>query len=130
MSKEIVLKPEIELIKTDEFYLFYEMMMQSLKTDNVVEGINNSLSMFKTFLKCGNIILYKKNEDGIYIFKTSDSKVGKIGKLTSYFVNKTKTLVKQKEIINFDNISCGELNNILLLHIRVGNEKIIAFLQF
>ena len=60
MSDNIIMEPEIKLVKSDEFYVFYEMMIQSLKTDNVKDGLNNSFRLLRTFLKCGNISLYRK----------------------------------------------------------------------
>lgn len=115
-----VLDPEINLIKTDEFYLFYEMMMQSLKTDDVKAGINKSLAMLRTYLKSGNIALYKKNEDGVYIFKMSDSKMNDLIQPVSCIINKICPLIEQKEIFNLD-LNLGILNNMMLLLIDTDN---------
>lgn len=73
MAQEAVLAPDMDLIKTDEFYLFYEMMVQSLRTDNVREGINKSLLLLRSFLDSGNIGLYMKSKEENYILKDTES---------------------------------------------------------
>lgn len=121
MSKENVLSPEINFIKNDEFYLFYEMMMQSLKTDNVKEGINKSLYLLRTFLNSGNIALFSKNEDGVYVYKLSDLKMPEILSSVGCIINKTSPLVEQKKIFNLELNLSEKFKNLMLLHITVSH---------
>jgi GGDEF domain-containing protein len=121
MCQDNVLAPEIGLIKSDEFYLFYEMMIQSLKTDDVKEGLNKSLFLLKSFLKSGNIALYRKNEDGIYVFKLADSKMGELVQPVSCIINKTHPLIEQNEIFNIDLNFSERLNNMMFFHIKIDN---------
>ena len=73
MATENIFEPNINLIKKDEYYLFYEMMMHSLKTDSVKEGINKSLFLLKEYTSADHISVYTKNDDGVYVFKASDT---------------------------------------------------------
>lgn len=118
-----ILDPEIELLKSDEFYLFYEMMMQSLKTDDVKEGLNKSLSMLRSYLKSGNVFLYKKNKEGNYVFRVSDSKNTELVVPTSCIINKTKPLLEQKGIFNLDLNLSDRLKNMMLIHVNVDNNQ-------
>ena len=123
MAAESVLAPEINLIKTDEFYLFYEMMIHSLKTDNVKEGINKSLFMLRSYLKSGNIALFRKNENGIYVFKLSDCKMPELIQPIGCIINKTQHLVENKDIFNLDLNLSERLQNMMLMHLNVGNNN-------
>lgn len=123
MATENVLTPEINLIKNDEFYLFYEMMMQSLKTDDVKEGINKSLHMLRQYLKSGNIALFRKNEDGIYTFKLSDCGMPELVSPVGCIVNKTHPITEQKEIFNLQLNLSERLKNMMLIHIGIANNK-------
>ena len=122
MLEENILDPELSLIKTDEFYLFYEMMMQSLRTDDVKEGISKSLAMLRTFLNSGNIAVYRKNDEGVYMYKMADSKMTDLIQSVSCIINKTYPLIKQKKIFNLD-LNIGRLNNMMLLHMGIGNHN-------
>jgi diguanylate cyclase (GGDEF)-like protein len=121
MAKENVLAPEIGLIKSDEFYLFYEMMVQSLKTDDVKEGINKSLFMLRSYLKSGNIALFRKNEDGFYVFKLSDSQMNEMVQPLGCIINKINPIVKEKGVFNLDLNLSERLKNLMLLHIGIDN---------
>ena len=87
MDKENIMRPEINLLKNDEFYLLYEMMMQALKTDDVKEDINKSLYMLRTFLNSGSIALYIKSYYDNYIYKISDSSFNDLLKQVSSIIN-------------------------------------------
>ena len=122
---EQILSPEINLVKTDEFYVFYEMMMQSLKTNDVKEGINKSLYMLRTYLKSGNIALFRKNKDGVYVFSLSDSKMCDLVKHVGCIINKTKRLTEQKSFLDLDLNLSDRLQNMMLFHITVDNNDFI-----
>ena len=121
MAKESILDPEIDLIKTNEFYLFYEMMMQSLKTNDVKEGINKSLYMLRTFLESGNIAIFRKNRDNHYVYKMSDLPMNDIIKPVSSIVNKSKELIEKKEILDIDLNISESLETLKLIYISVTN---------
>lgn len=118
-----VLNPEINLIKTDEFYLFYEMMMQALKTDDVKEGLNKSLFMLKSHLKSGNIALFRKNEEGKYVFKMSDSQMTELIYSVGCIINKTKPLTEQKKIFDLELNLSERIQNMMLFHLSVSNNN-------
>ena len=125
-----VLAPEIGLIKSDEFYLFYEMMMQSLKNDNVKDGVNKSLFLLRQYLKSGNIGLFKKNDAGNYIFKLSDSNMSELIQPVGCIINKTNPLVENKGFFDLE-LKLGRLDNMMLMHIGISNnvECILAILN-
>lgn len=136
MAKENVLDPEINLIKSDEFYLFYEMMVQSLKTDDVKEGMNKSLSMLRAYLRSGNVAIFRKNAEGKYVFKMSDSEMKDVVATLGCIVNKTKPLTERQGIFNLNLNFSERLNNIMLIHIGISdnnsntpNECILAVLN-
>ena len=79
-------------IKKEAFYLFYEMMILSLQTDDVVEGINKSLYLLKTHLNSGDILLHRKNEEGVYVHHISQMGMEHQIKPISCIVNATKVL--------------------------------------
>ena len=102
MATERISNPEINRIRKDEVYLFYEMMMQSLKTDDVKTGINKSLYLLRMYLQSGNIFLYRKNKEGNYILKTSDSQIDDLLNGVSCIINKTSPLIKNEEFFTID----------------------------
>ena len=119
MELENVFEPELGLIETDEFYLFYEMMTQSLKTDNVKEGLNVSLSLLRRFLKSGNIFLYKLNANGRYVCRTADTSNSNLNQTVSSFVNRTKHLIEQKKMFYLELELSDELQNMMMLHTKL-----------
>lgn len=121
MSADVILEPEIKLIREDEFYVFYEMLMQSLKTEDVKEGINKSLLLLRLFLKSGDISLYKKNEYGVYTFRIGDSKKNELMQPVGCIINKTKHIAEQKGVFNLDLQLSNRLKNLTLIHERIGN---------
>ena len=125
MPKVKVLKPEIDLVKSDEFYLFYEMMMQSLRTDNVKEGLNKSLSLLRTFLGSDNIALYKKNKDGLYVHKISDSNMQPLISSVSCIIRKTSPLIEEKEIFDLPLGLSDALDNMVMLNIKLEKSECI-----
>ena len=113
----------------DEYYLFYEMLMMSLKTDDFKDGIYNSLCLLKKFLSAGCIALYEKNTNGIYIHKISDLKVNESIKFISCIVNKTSLLTESKGIFNLDLNLSNDLKNIVLIYIKLGNNDFILYIN-
>ena len=114
----------------NEFYLFYEMMMQALKTDNVKKGINKSFSLLRSFLNSDNIALCKKNINDFYAFQLSDSSMNNLTKSVGLIVNKTKDLARQKSTIKLNLDLSEEIKNIILLNFMVDdNDYIIAIVN-
>ena len=127
MAKENVFEPELSRVKSDEYYLFYEMMLQALRTDNVKEGLNKSLFLLKMYLQSGNIALYKKNSDGQYVFRLSDTNMGELLTPVSSIINKAKTLLEQKEIFSMDLDLSDRLRNLKFIHMDVdGNDVLMV----
>lgn len=118
MEGKNIISPETSLVKKDEFYLFYEMMMQALNTDNVKEGINKSLYLLRTFLNSSHTALYKKNVNGNYIYKISDTEMNDLIQSVSCIVGKVNVLVEQKEIFILD-LNLEKIENIVLLHTKI-----------
>lgn len=121
MAYDSVLDPEMGKIKNDEFYLFYEMMMQSLKTVDVKDGITISLSLLRRYLDSGDIYIFYKKEDKTYGFKASDSTVREMLQPVSCIVNKTIPLIEKRKIFNIDMDLSERLENLMLIHIPLLN---------
>ena len=126
MCQREIMNPEIDRIKNDEFYLFYEMMIQSLKTENVKEGINHSLALLRSFLNSGTISLYVRNKEGNYIFRISDTPNDELRQSIGCIVNKTKTLSEEKGILDLDLKLSDRLDTLKLVHTEVNDVSCIA----
>lgn len=114
-----LMAPDALLLKSDIFYLIVEMMMCSLNTDDVKKGLGISLSMLRYHLNSGNIAIYSKNADGIYMFKSSDEKNDEFFKSVGCIVNKTKNIFeKEKRLFSEFNLS-ERLQNMLVTHIDI-----------
>ena len=121
MAIESVLNPEMKMVKQDEFYLFYEMMMQALRTDDVKEGLNESLKLLRKHLESGYISLFIKNEEGEYIYKMSDSYMNGLAKPVGCIVNKTSSLSEIKEKLDLDLNLSDRLKNMKIIHFKVDD---------
>ena len=99
MSKS---KIDINLLKEQDYYLFYEMVAQALQSDNAKEGMQNSFDILKTFLNCGDIILYKKNENGKYKFIDCHSDITHLINPITHIVNKTASITEKKGLFDLD----------------------------
>ena len=117
----------------DLYHLFYEMMMCSLKTDDVKQGLNKSLYMLRLYLNSGNVAIYRKNKNGIYVFKNSDSNMGELVQSVGYVINKAKPLIEQKNILNFELNISDELQNMMSIYSNIdsnsSNDFIIVILN-
>ena len=113
------INPNLDLIKKDEFYLFYEMMVSALKTDNVKEGINKSLYMLKTFLNSSNVILFTQKDSGDYAYKVSDIIDYDMIHSVNCIVNKTKPLIERNKHLHLDLDLSERLKNVFLLSIKI-----------
>lgn len=122
MASEVIFIPEVERIRKDEFYLFYEMMMQSLKTDNVRQGLHQSLFLLRMFLQSGNVVLYKKNREGKYMYSLSDTKIAENVKKASCIVNKVKDLVEKKKVLQIDLNLSEKFKNAMFIYMRIEDE--------
>ena len=124
-------EPNMDLLKSNDIYLFYEMMIHSLKTDNVTEGLNTSFKLLRSYLQSGHISLYKKNTDNKYIFKFSDSPMNNLIKSTSNIINETKFLSEVQNIFTIDLNLSDELKNVLLMHIKLDDvECILSIINY
>lgn len=119
MAEERVFDPELRLIKDDEYYLFYEMLMQSLKTDNVLEGVDKSLSLLRLYLNSGSIALYKKDEDGTYERKINDNEDEQVLSYIKNIVNKASFLAEKKGSLNIDLNISEDIKNMMLIHLKL-----------
>lgn len=123
--KNINLEPNMELIRTNDFYLFYEMMTQSLKTDKAKEGIQTSFRLLREFLQSGHISLYKKNKEGQYVIRTCDSPMGGLLIPTTRTINRMQDLFESNEFFSFDLNLCEELKDMILIHTKIENSDCV-----
>ena len=121
---------DLDFNMKDEYYLFYEMMIQCLNTDNVLEGINKSLYLLRLCLKSGSVVLYEKNDNGVYTHKVCDvSSNNNDIQTSSYFVNKTSSLIEKKGIFNLDLNLSEEFKNMLCVHFNTQQKNYILSLN-
>jgi len=116
---------EYKRLKEDEYYLFYQMMTQSLKTDEVLDGINKSLYLLKICLASGSVVLHKKDEKGKYTYNISDSRMKESTSAISCIVNKTAPITEKKGELTIDLHLSKDFENIRLLHFRTADNDYI-----
>ncbi len=109
----------------DKYYLLYEMMMHSLKTDDVLDGLNKTLFLLKSYLNSGNIILHKKNENGVYVQDICDITAKDINSSVSCIVGKISLLVEHKQVFELDLNLSDDFSNMLLIHLKVHDHDYI-----
>lgn len=110
--------------KKDSYYLFYEMMVYALKTDDVVDGINKSLYLLKLCLKCGDIVLHKK-ENEMYIHFVSQIGMQHQIPPISCIVNKTSKLIESNKHFNLDLGLSDNFKNMKFIHLNTDNNEYI-----
>ncbi|MBQ3308143.1 MAG: GGDEF domain-containing protein [Bacilli bacterium] len=102
----------------NEYYLFYEMMMQALKTDDVINGMNQSLRILKDFLGSGNIILHKKNENGKYVNDVCDATMSIPMNEMNELVNNTASITESRGAFHIDLSIASHLKGLSFIYIK------------
>ena len=115
-----VYEPNEKKKENDEYYLFYEMMVQSLKTDNIKEGLNTSLKLLRKYLRCGNIALYRKNENNKYVFKHGDEAKIDILKGLNSIINKVRPLYEQQGMLDINLELSEQMKNLMIIHLTMN----------
>lgn len=110
MSKDII-TPE-----SNEYRLLYELMIQSLKTNDVKEGVNNSLHMLREYLDSGNIALFRKKSNKQYVFRMSDSNMKELIYPMTCMINKMSPLAESKKVFHIDLDLSDRIKNVTLIH--------------
>ena len=116
---------DMSVLKDNEYMLFYEMMVQALKTANVEDGINTSLYLLKEYLNSGNIVLYKKGKDGTYSHDLSDSSMLMSVEPITCIVNKTSPITEKRSIFNLDLNLSDAFKELVLVHFVTDNNEYI-----
>jgi diguanylate cyclase (GGDEF)-like protein len=127
-------KYNAETLQNDEFFLFYEMMMLSLKTDDVKEGLNQSLFLVKLGMNCDSVFLHRKNEEGKY--KYYDSNIGMFVEIgdkdksaITCLINKTSTLAEAKGDLSIQLDFSEDLRDVRMIHIKTHDNDYILTLK-
>lgn len=117
---------QLNFLREDEVHLFYEMMYQSLNTENVIKGMNKSLFLLKSALNTGNIILYRKTKDNGYVSYIGDSSVEIMPSSNVHMINEVANLVENKKNLDIVlDLMSEESNKIKLVHIKTDNNDYI-----
>lgn len=123
MGNDDIMAPDIERLKANEFYLFYEMMIHSINADYVGEDYKKTLSMLRMYLNSGNILVFRKNENGTYVFKDSDFPCDEISKTIGLIINKSVPILTRKESFSFELNLSDNFKKVDLFHICAGNNS-------
>ena len=115
---------EIRSLKDNEYFLFYAMIMNAIRTEDVFSGLNNSLFLLKEFLHSGNVVLHRKEDDS-YIHRISDATLNYPSKDISCIVNKTSSLIERKGIYCVEMNLSESFKNMLLMHLNTRNYSYI-----
>ena len=122
---------DMAALKGNEYMLFYEMMVQALETTNVVKGVDRSLYLLKEYLSSGDVVLYKKNKDGIYSYDVRDLSMTNSIEPIINIVNKTSQLVEKKGLFKLDLDLSDNFKNIVLLNLQSDdNDYILSVNNF
>lgn len=116
---------DLDLIQRDEFYLFYEMMIKALETDDVKEGINKSLYFLRKFLNSGTIVLFNQQENGEYIYKVNDTIGSDVTLTVNCIVNKVKPLLESKKELDLNLDLNEDLKDLMLFHMNVEDNNCV-----
>ena len=115
----------IKFLQADDIHLFYEMMYQALKTDDVIGGMNQSLYLLKKAFETGNIILYKKMPNGRYASYITDSSMKEVPHAITCIVNKASILVENKSCLDIKLDLAENLKDIKFIHVKTDNHDYI-----
>lgn len=126
MIKEDIIDSDIYLLKENSYYLFYEMMINSLKEEDIIENLSYSLSLLRAYLNSGYISLFRKNDNGLYTFKDSDIQIDELAEMVKCVVNKAIPISVEKKLINCN--YSKNFKNLFLLQISVGNNNTDNFI--
>lgn len=115
----------VNTLHDNSFYLFYEMMLKALKTNDVIEGINNSLYLLKVYLNCGDIVLHVKDEANMFTHYVHQS--GMINKISpiSCIVNKTANITRCKGILDLHLDLSENFRDMKLMHLKTTEREYI-----
>ena len=113
----------------DSYYLFYQMMYEALKTDDVIEGLNKSLYLLKEYLNCGDIVLHRKDEKGKYRHYINQSKMKHSVEPIQYIVDKVSNLVEIKKSFSFDLKLSEDCQNMVLLYMKPCKYEYILYIN-
>ena len=115
---------ELRLLQDDEYFLFYAMMMNALRTDDVLNGVNKSLFLLKEYLHSGNIVLHKKTDD-VYVYHVSDLSMNYPNKEVLTLVNEVSSLLEKKKLYSIDLGASEHLNKMMFAYFKTDENDYI-----
>ena len=122
-------KEMIKFVQQDDTYLFYQMLYQSLKIDNVVDGLGVSISLLRAALNSGNILLYKKNANDKYVAYIVDESIPKNAFSIMQIINQTSDVVENRGFLVMNFEVSESLKNMFFLHIDTTYNNYILFIN-
>ena len=111
--------------EAEKYYVLYEMMMNSLKDDDVFDGLYKSLLMLKSYIGSSGINLYKKNKSGLYVQKNVDESAEYLDRSIGCIVNKTSSIAEQKKLFKLNLNQIKSLDDMYLLFLETSDNKYI-----
>ena len=121
---------DIEDYNDNSWYLFYQMMKCSLKTDDVKDGIDKSLFLLKSCLQCGDVVLHKMDlENGVFVPVISNTGMKHPSGPISCIVNKTSNLAKSKGVLHLDLNLSDNFKNMVMVFIKTEKGEYILSLN-
>ena len=116
---------DYDALQNNEYYLFYEMLIQALKTNDVIAGINSSLDCLKIYLNSGDIILHVKDDANIYTPCLSQTNINHSTNPIAMIVNKTAEITENKGFFKIDFCQTEYFKNIAIIHLRTTDNNYI-----
>ena len=116
-----------EALQSNEYFLFYEMLIQALKTDDVIAGINSSLDYLKLYLNSGDIILHIKDDTDVYTPHLSQTDVNHSTNPIAMIVNKTAEITEKRGFFKTDFSQTEYFKNVALIYLQtIDNNYILS----
>ena len=111
----------------DQFYWNYYILLTSMSSPNMEEGIEKSLYFTKLFFNADNVIIYRKNEIGDYVHKHNQSLMNSNSSITTAILNSAKTMVEKSSKYEMHPNIDG-LKNIAFIPAGTANNKYVIAL--
>lgn len=109
-------------------YIGRYTMIQSLRYQNMDEGIQKALYFIKICLKAEDVILYQEDEQKNYIHSAHQVMMKNRITFITETLNKAKKLIEKNEYIELT-IDNSKLSNLMFLYLELPNSKYILAIK-
>ena len=109
----------------DIHYIGYNIMTQALRNESIYEGLKKALYLAKLYVDADDIVLFKKEENGLYDHYSNNALMNNDSKIISILLNKAKDIIEQRNQFEFNIDIKDKQNNLLFIPITFKNSKYV-----